>query len=112
MTFVTDNSLIMSRVGNRVILSTGIIKNNTSVMLSYQGGMRSFPIGNTLQSVNLLQNFNQPDGPRLTIGQKFSNPSGSFSGSVSLWAGITTSTVKPQNFGGIQVKINLGPKKK
>jgi ATP-dependent Lon protease len=92
MTFVTDNQLLISRVGNRVILSTGIIHQNTSLILSYQGGMKSFNIGNSLQSVNLLQNFNQTDGVRLTVGQNFTNRSGSFSGSLSAHGGLSTST--------------------
>jgi hypothetical protein len=107
MTFVTNNQLLISRVGNRVILSTGIIHQNTSLMLSYQGGMKSLNIGNSLQSVNLLQNFNQTDGVRLTVGQNFSNRSGSLSGNFSAYGGLSTTTPTVQPFGGASLKLNI-----
>lgn len=111
-TLVSNNNITMTRVGGRVFLSTGIIHNNTSVMLSYQGGFKPIPIGNTLQNINLLQNFNNMDGFKLTATQNFSNTSGNFSGSLFGSAGISTTTVKPQPMLGAGVKINLNSKKK
>jgi hypothetical protein len=105
-TLFTKSELTMTRVGGRVFLSTGIIKNNTTLMLSYQGGVRAVPIGNSLQSINLLQNMNGPDGLRLSIGQSFQ---GKVSGSVSGWGGLTTSG---RPIAGGTLKINLGGNKK
>lgn len=107
-TFVTNNNFTMTRVGGRVFLSTGIIHNNTSVIASYQGGVTPFPVGNTLQNVNLLQNFNNMDGFRLSLGQSFSNKSGTMSGTVSAYGGISTGTVKPLPTAGATIKLNLG----
>ena len=111
-TFVTDNNLTLTRVGGRVFLSSGIIKGNTSIMASYQGGVKAVNIGNTLQNVNLLQNYNDMDGVRLTLGQNFGNKSRSISGSVSAYGGVSTSTVKPLPMAGATLKLNLGGKKK
>lgn len=111
-TFVTDNNLTLTRVGGRVFLSSGIIKANTSIMASYQGGVKAVNIGNTLQNVNLLQNFNDMDGVRLTLGQSFGNKNRSISGSVSAYGGVSTSTVKPLPMAGATLKLNLGGKKK
>lgn len=111
-TFVSNNNLTMTRVGGRVLLSTGILHKNTSIMASYQGGMKSLPIGNSLQTVNLLQNFNNMDGFRLTVGQSFSNKKGNFSGTVSGYGGISTSTIKPLPMAGASLKINLGGNRK
>lgn len=111
-TFVTDNNLTLTRVGGRVFLSSGIIKGNTSIMASYQGGVKAVNIGNTLQNVNLLQNYNDMDGVRLTLGQSFGNKSRSISGSVSAYGGVSTSTVKPLPMAGATLKLNLGGKKK
>lgn len=111
-TFVTDTSLAMTNVGGRVFLSTGIIHNNTTIMASYQGGMKSIPIGNSLQNINLLQNFNSMDGFRLSASQNFSNKKGNLSGSVSGWGGFSTSTPQMTPMGGASLKINLGGKRK
>jgi hypothetical protein len=102
----------MTRVGGRVFLSTGIIHNNTTIMASYQGGVKPIPIGNTLQNVNLLQNFNNMDGFRLSASQNFSNKKGNFSGTVSGYGGISTSTVKPMPNFGASLKVNLGGQKR
>lgn len=111
-TFVSNNNLTMTRVGGRVFLSTGIIHNNTILMASYQGGVKPFNVGNTLQNVNLLQNFNNMDGFRLSATQNFSNKKGNFSGSVSGYGGISTSTLKPMPSAGVSLKLNLNGKKK
>ena len=102
----------MSRVGGYVVLSTGIITGNTSIMASYQGGVKAVPIGNSLQQVNLLQNFNNMDGFRITAGHNFSNKSGTFSGNVSGYAGVSTSTPKGSPIGGVSLKANINGKKK
>jgi hypothetical protein len=113
MTFVTDNQLIMSRVGNRFILSTGIISNNTSVIVGYQSGFKSFNMGNSLTQFNgLLTNMNQQDGFTLNVGRRFTNRSGSFSGSFSAHGRLSTSTPTVQPFGGASLKINLNGSKK
>jgi hypothetical protein len=109
---VTNNKITMTRVGGRVLLSTGIIHNNTSLMASYQGGVTPLPIGNTLQNVNLLQNFNNMDGFRLSASQNFSSKKGNLSGTVSGYGGISTSTVKPLPMAGASLKLNLDGKKK
>lgn len=109
---VTNNNLTMTRVGGRVLLSTGIIHKNTTIMASYQGGVKSIPIGNTLQNVNLLQNFNNMDGIRLSASQNFKNKNGSLSGTFSGYAGMSTSTVKPLPMAGASLKLNLNGKKK
>ncbi len=111
-TFVSNNNLTMTRVGGRVFLSTGIIHNNTTLMASYQGGVKPLPIGNTLQSVNLLQNFNNMDGFRLSAAQNFSNKKGSLSGTISGYGGISTSTVKPLPMAGATLKLNLNGNQK
>jgi hypothetical protein len=110
--FVTNNNITMSRVGGYVVLSTGIITGNTSIMASYQGGVKALPIGNSLQQVNLLQNYNNMDGFRITAGHNFSNKSGTFSGNVSGYAGVSTSTPKGSPIGGVSLKANISGKKK
>ena len=111
-TFVTNNNFSLTRVGGRVLLSTGLIHKNTSIMASYQGGVRPLKIGNTLQDVNLLQNFNNMDGFRLSATQSFTNKNGSLSGSISGYGGISTSTVSPMPMAGASLKINLNGKKR
>jgi hypothetical protein len=103
-----------TKVGSQLIFSTGIIHKNTSVNLSYQGGMKSMPIGNHLQNVNLLQNMNNSDGFRLGVTQNFSNRSGKFSGQVSGFGGMSTSTPTPNYFfgGGVKLNLNNGKKRK
>ena len=111
-TFVTNNNLTMTRVGGRVMLSTGIIHKDTSIMMSYQGGFKPLPIGNTLQNVNLLQNFNNMDGLRLSASQNFSNKKGTFAGTISGYGGISTDTLKPIPMAGASLKLNIGGKKR
>jgi hypothetical protein len=111
-TFVTNNNLTMTRVGGRVMLSTGIIHKDTSIMMSYQGGFKPLPIGNTLQNVNLLQNFNNMDGLRLSASQNFSNKKGTFAGTISGYGGISTNTLKPIPMAGASLKLNIGGKKR
>lgn len=111
-TFVTNNNLTFTRVGGRVFFSTGIIHGNTSVMASYQGGVKSLPIGNSLQNVNLLQNYNNMDGFRLSAGQNFTSKNGTFSGNISGYGGVSTSTSTPQFMGGASLKLNINGKKK
>lgn len=101
-----------TRVGSQLILTTGIIHKNTSVNMTYQGGMKSLPIGNHLQNVNLLQNMNNSDGFRLGVTQNFSNRNGKFSGQVSGYGGLSTSTPTPTPFFGAGVKLNLNNGKK
>ncbi len=110
--FVSNNNLTMTRVGGRVFLSTGIIHKNTSIMASYQGGVKPVAIGNTLQNVNLLQNFNNMDGFRLSASQGFSNKKENFSGTVSAYGGFSTSTIKPIPMAGASLKLNIGGTKR
>jgi hypothetical protein len=109
---VTNNKITMTRVGGRVLLSTGVILNNTTLMASYQGGFTALPIGNTLQNVNLLQNFNNMDGFRLNASQNFSSKRGNLSGTVSGYGGISTSTLTPLPIAGASLKLNLSKKKR
>jgi hypothetical protein len=102
-TLLTDNKIIMSRVGSRLLLSTGVLQNNSSVMLSYQGGMKPIQIS----GVNFLQNLNGPDGLRLSVGHHFSNRQGTLSGNVSGWGGMSVETPQRQYFGGATLKMNL-----
>ncbi len=111
-TLVTNNNLTLTHVGGRVLLSTGIIHDKTSVMASYQGGVGAIPIGNSLQNVNLLQNFNNMDGFRITVGQQFTNKKGTLSGSFSGYGGVSTSTSSPLPMAGASLKINLNGKKR
>ena len=106
-TFVTNNNITLTRVGGRVMLSTGLIHNQTSIIASYQGGIKSIPIGNTLQEINLLQNFNNTDGVRLTTTQSFKMKKGAFSGTVSEYGGASTTTPKPKPVAGVSLKVNL-----
>lgn len=110
--FVTNNNVTFTRVGGRVFLSTGIIHGNTSIMASYQGGVKALPIGNSLQNVNLLQNYNNMDGFRLTAGHNFTTKKGTFSGNISGYGGFSTSTETPQFMGGASLKLNINGNKK
>ena len=112
MSFVTDNNFTLTRVGGRVFLSTGILTGKTSIMASYQSGVKPLNIGNTLQNVNLLQNYNDMDGVRLSLTQGFGNKNRSISGSVSGYAGLSTSTEKMMPMAGASLKLNLGGSKK
>jgi hypothetical protein len=111
-TFITNNNLTLTHVGGRVLLSSGIIHDKTSVMASYQGGVGAIPIGNSLQNVNLLQNFNNMDGFRITVGHQFTNQKGTLSGSFSGYGGVSTSTSSPLPMAGASLKINLNGKKR
>lgn len=110
-TLQSKNSVTMTRLGGRVLLSTGVLYRNTSILLSYEGGLRAIPIGNTIQSVNLLKNFNNIDGFKINVNQNFRNKSGTLSGSLSGYGGISTGTPRPIPMGGATLKINLGGKK-
>ncbi len=112
MTIVSNNNFTLTRVGARVLFSTGVITGNTSVMASYEGGVKPFNIGNTLQTMNLLRNVNNTDGLKLSLTQKFSNPRRSFSGSFSAYGGISTGTERIMPSAGTTLKINLGNKKR
>lgn len=110
---VSNNNISFTKVGNRVLFSTGIIHKNTSIMASYQGGFKSFDIGNTLRSVNLTKNFNGLDGFRLSATQQIANRSRSLSGSVSGYVGLGTGAEKVKPVAGATLKMNLNlPKKK
>jgi len=105
-TVTASGSALLTNMGNRVMLSTGIIKNQTSVNLSYSGGMGSAGLSsNHIKSVNLIQNSLGYDGLRLTAGQGFSNKNRTFSGTVGGYAGLSNAGT---GYGGATVKINLG----
>ena len=111
-TLVSNNNTTMTRVGGRILLSTGIIHNNTTIMASYQGEVKPIQIGNNLQHVNFLQNLNNMDGFSLSASQKFSNKKGNLSGTISGYGGFSTSTNKPIPMAGASLKLNLGGGKK
>jgi hypothetical protein len=106
MTLITDNNIALTKVGSRVYLSTGILMNNTSIVASYQGSMKSIPLANSLKNVNLLSNFNNMDGFKLSLSQTFKQ------GSVSGWGGMSTGTGKSMPMGGATLKLNLFQSKK
>jgi hypothetical protein len=112
MNLVSDNNYVLSRVGSRIMLSTGVIKNNTSVMLHYQNGVKALPLGNSLQEVNLLQNMNYKDGIRLQVNQSFSLPRRGISGQVSGFAGLNQYTNYTTPMFGGTLKINFRPRKR
>lgn len=108
-TFSTDGVARIGKIGANFFLSTGIIKKNTSVSLSYQGTFRTLQLGNTLKYTNLYKNTDGPDGLKLTVGQNFSTNSNKFSGSVSGWGGYFPGT---NTMGaGLGAKININGKK-
>jgi hypothetical protein len=111
-TLITNNSLALTRVGGQVILSTGLIHQDTSVLLSYRQGVKALPIGNSLQEVNLLKSYNNLDEVRLSVGKNFSNRKGNLSGQVSGWGSVSTDSPQPQLMGGAGVKINLNGNRK
>lgn len=99
---------VISPMGNRILLSSGILKNNTSVGFSYQGGMGSVRLGNNnIKNINLL-NYMGPDNVSLYVGQQFQTKRGQLSGSFSGSIGLTTKTPTPQPVGNVNLKINIG----
>lgn len=99
-------SALLTNMGNRIMLSTGLIHNQTSVNLSYSTGMGSAGLsGNHIKNVNLIQNTLGFDGFRLTGSQNFSNQSRTFSGSVGGYAGISNAGVIN---GGAALRLNIG----
>jgi len=108
--FVSNNNLTYSRVGGRVLLSAGLIKKDTSVMLSYNGTFTPLKLGNSLQEVNLLQNLNGQDGLRLNVGQQFNI--GNFRAMAGGYVNMTTSTPNTQISAGGSLKVNLQSNKK
>jgi hypothetical protein len=109
----SHNEVMTSRVGSRVLLSAGIMHNNSSVSVSYQGGARALPIGNSLQHVSLLRNFNQMDGVRLHFAQDFSSRNNKIHGNFNIWGGVSTSTPSPLPMAGGTLRVNLfSPRKK
>jgi hypothetical protein len=110
LTWRTDNNYVLSRVGARVILSTGVVMSNTSVMLNYQSGVRPLALRNSLQQVNLLDNLNAQDGLRLQVSQKIDFPRAGLRGSVAGYVGTPTSGNHRQPFFGASLKLNFRPR--
>lgn len=110
VTWRTDNNYVLSRVGSRVILSTGVVMSNTSIMLNYQGGVRSLPLRHSLEQVNLLQNMNGQDGLRLQVSQKVDFPRAGLKGTVAGYVGTPTSGPYRQPFFGATLKLNFRPR--
>ncbi len=106
-TLVTaDGQAVISNMGNRVMLSTGLIRNNTSMNLSYTGGLGSTSLSdNGLKNVNLLQNSLGYDGLKLSAAQNFSNSKRTFTGTIGGFIGIAN--MGPV-YGGGSVKLNIG----
>lgn len=101
----TDNNYVLSRVGSRVMLSTSLIHQNTTYSLSYQGKAGSIPLGNSLQSVNLLQNTSGYDGFKLSVGQNFQ--SRGIAGTLNGYVGRTSGAEQDSLFFGGSLKINF-----
>jgi hypothetical protein len=112
-TFLTGSAqFVGTKIGSQIILTTGIIKGNTSLALRYQDTSKAIPIGNHLQNVNLLQNRDNRDGLSLIGAHNFSAKEGKVTGTISGYGGLSTSTVTPQFYGGATLKVNLNPPKK
>ena len=110
LTWRTDNNYVLSRVGARVILSTGVVMSNTSVMLNYQSGVRPLALRNSLQQVNLLNNMNAQDGLRLQVSQKVNFPRAGLHGTVAGYVGTPTTGAYRQPFFGATLKLNFRPR--
>ncbi len=110
LTWRTDNNYVLSRVGARVILSTGVVMSNTSIMLNYQSGVRPLPLRHSLEQVNLLQNMNGQDGLRLQVSQKVDFPRAGLKGTVAGYVGTPTSGDHRQPFFGASLKLNFRPR--
>lgn len=109
---VSNNSAMISALGNRIVMSSGILHNNTSVMVGYQGGFGSMRLGNnSVKSVNMLQNSTGVDGMNLTFAQNFQYKS--INGTASAWVqGIKLGPQATTPFVGGTVKMNIGTKPK
>lgn len=102
----------LTNMGNRIMLSSGLIHNQTAVNLSYTGGMGSASLSNNaLKNVNLINNSMGFDGFKLSASQGFSNKSRTFSGSAGGYLGISTMGV-PNAGAGVKLDIGNGSKKK
>ena len=101
----TDNNYVLSRVGSRVMLSTSLIHQNTTYSLSYQGRAASLPLGNSLHSVNLLQNTTGYDGYKFSVGQNFQTRG--IAGNLSGYVGRTNGAEQDKFFFGGSLKINF-----
>ncbi|MFY7993821.1 MAG: hypothetical protein ACOVP4_11050 [Bacteriovoracaceae bacterium] len=102
----------LTNMGNRIMLSSGLIHNQTAVNLSYTGGIGSASLSdNALKNVNLINNSLGFDGFRLSASQGFSNKSRTFSGSAGGYLGITSFGI-PNAGAGVKLDIGNGSKKK
>lgn len=106
-TSVTGSAeVVLTNIGNRVTLSTGVVKNNTSMTLNYSGGLGSAGLAsNRLKSTNLLQNSLGFDGVKLGLNQNFSAIRRTASGSIGGYVGVSNHGVFNT---GATLKINLG----
>lgn len=98
----------ISSIGNRVVVSAGLLLNNNFNMgLRYQGGMGDMRIGrNNLKAVNLYQNFGNADGLYFDIaGRSKFNANSKFSYFGSVGVSTTTPQVMPIVQGGISLSL-------
>lgn len=101
---------ILTNMGSQVIVSTGIIKNATSVELKYTAGLGSAGLSkNHIKQTNLLTQTLGFDGTRLSAGQGFQNRSRTIKGQVGGYAGISN---LGQGYGGVSLKLDLSKKTK
>lgn len=107
LTWQTNNQYTLTRVGARVLLSTGLVRGNSSLMLSYQGSQKPVLLKNSLQEVNLLQNLGHPDGMRLAYAQRFQFPNSGIQGQFGAHVGMGPSSQGNKGFFGGSVKINF-----
>ncbi len=113
---ISNTQLMVSRLGNRVVMSSGILHNNSSILVGYQGGVGQMRLGaNAVRSINMYQNSTGLDGFSVTFAQNFKYKN--ISGTASAWVnGIQPSTYRSNTptiptVGGT-LKINIGTKKK
>ena len=97
---------VLSNMGNRIMLSTGLIMNQTTVGLSYTGGMGQAGLGpHRLKNINLIQNTLGFDGMKLNISQGFSNQRRTFTGSAGGYIGVSNAGIPNA---GASLRLNLG----
>jgi hypothetical protein len=107
----TSADLSVSRLGNWVSISTGLVTPKSSIMLNYQGGAGQMRLpGNAIQSVNLVSNVVGPS--RLTANYNYNTSVGNHTLSVGGFAGIQLTTPQVMPIAGGSLKLNLNTNKK
>ena len=107
----TSADLSVSRLGNWVSISSGVVSPKSSIMLNYQGGAGQMRMpGNSIQAVNLVSNVVGPS--RLTANYNYNTNVGNHALSVGGFAGIQLTTPQVIPIFGGSLKLNLANTKK